>query len=127
MIQNNIAELLKKNGMTQKELAEELNTTEASISRYVSGGRVPKGPMCIQMAAALNCKVEDLYSVKTGAESMLDNNVEPMTPEEVERFKAIFFKLPLEVSTKKDTEVEKALNEIARELKQIRHCLERRR
>ena len=58
---------------------------------------------------------------------MLDNNVSPMTPEEVERFKAIFRKLPIDIEPKKDREVEKALNEIAKELKQIRHCLERRR
>ena len=37
-----ILTLLKQNGMTQRELANEIGVTETSISRYISGQRVPK-------------------------------------------------------------------------------------
>ena len=58
---------------------------------------------------------------------MVDNNVEPMTPEEIERFRSVFKALPLVAVPKEDVKVAKALNEIAMELKKIRVALERRR
>lgn len=64
VIKNNIAELLRKNNMTQRELAEKLKTTEVSVSRYVSGKRIPKAPVCIAMAKILNCEAEDLYYIE---------------------------------------------------------------
>lgn len=33
--------LLKKRGLTQKELAEKVGVTEVSVSRYISGERTP--------------------------------------------------------------------------------------
>lgn len=53
-----IKELLKKNDMSQKELAEIIGTTEASISRYVRGRRSPKLPIAIKMAKALHTTAE---------------------------------------------------------------------
>lgn len=58
---------------------------------------------------------------------MIDNNVEPLTQEEAECFRTAFKALPIVAIPKENKEVEKALNEIAKELKQIRHALERRR
>ena len=58
---------------------------------------------------------------------MLDNNVEPLTQEQVERFKKVFNSMPVVAIPSENKEIAKALNEIARELKQIRHSLERRR
>jgi len=49
-----ITALLKQNGMTQRELAEKVNVTEVSMSRYISGDRIPKGPVIANIAAALN-------------------------------------------------------------------------
>ena len=60
-----------------------------------------------------------------GAIKMLDNNVEPLTQEDQEFFRAMFKSLPIVAIPKESKEVEKALQEIARELKQIRHSLER--
>ena len=122
---NNIAELLSKNNMTQRELAEKLNTTEVSISRYVSGDRVPKGPMCIQMAEILGCRVEDLYCTKT--ETLADSDAEPLTAAEIERFREYFRVLPVVAIPSEDAKTAKVLQEIASELKRIRHSLERRR
>lgn len=53
-------ELLDKRGMTQRELAEKIGTTEVSVSRYCSGQRVPKGPAIVKMAQALNVKTDYL-------------------------------------------------------------------
>jgi len=124
---NNIAELLSKNNMTQRELAEKLNTTEVSISRYVSGDRVPKGPMCIQMAEILGCKVEDLYSAKIESETMEDINMEPLMPEVIEHFREYFKVLPAVAIPSEDAKTANVLQEIASELKRIRHSLEGRR
>lgn len=60
-MKNNISELLKNKGMTQREFSKKLNTTEVSVSRYIRGERVPNGPLCIKMANILGCKVEDLF------------------------------------------------------------------
>lgn len=57
---NNIASWLVKRLMTQRELAEKIGTTEVSVSRYVTGQRVPSGPLLFKIARALGCTVEDL-------------------------------------------------------------------
>lgn len=49
-----ILTLLKKKGMTQRELANEIGVTETSISRYISGQRVPKSNIVVYMADVLN-------------------------------------------------------------------------
>lgn len=49
-----ILTLLEKKGMTQRELANEIGVTETSISRYISGQRVPKAHIIVYMADALN-------------------------------------------------------------------------
>lgn len=49
-----IAELLQKNGLTQRELAEQVGVTEVSMSRYISGDRTPKGPIIANIATALH-------------------------------------------------------------------------
>ena len=38
--------LLQKQGITQKQLADRLNTTEATLSRYVNGERTQSGYGC---------------------------------------------------------------------------------
>ena len=58
---------LNKANMTQRELANAIGTTEVSVSRYVTGERIPKATTCIQMAKVLGCTVEDLYELN-GAE-----------------------------------------------------------
>lgn len=40
---NRIVNLLKNNGLTQKELADKVGCTEAAMSRYINGKRNPKG------------------------------------------------------------------------------------
>ena len=49
-----IAELLEKNCLTQRELAEKVGVTEVSMSRYISNDRTPKGPVIANIATALH-------------------------------------------------------------------------
>ena len=49
-----IADLLKKSGLTQRELADKVGVTEVSMSRYISGDRTPKGPVIANIANALH-------------------------------------------------------------------------
>ncbi len=45
--------LLKGRGITQRVFAEQLNTTEATVSRYCSGDRVPDITTLVQIAELL--------------------------------------------------------------------------
>ena len=49
-----ILPLMKKKGMTQRELANQIGVTEVSISRYISGARMPKANIVVYIADALN-------------------------------------------------------------------------
>lgn len=60
----NIGKYLESKGITQRELAEAIGTTEVSVSRYVNGDRIPKATTCIEIAKVLDCEFEDLYSVE---------------------------------------------------------------
>lgn len=47
-------------GITQEELAERTGITQASISRYLSGSRMPNFLAIDKIARALKCSVDDL-------------------------------------------------------------------
>ncbi len=49
-----ILTLLEKRGMTRRELANQIGVTEVSISRYITGARMPKANIVVYMADALN-------------------------------------------------------------------------
>lgn len=63
--------LLKAEGITQKELAEAVGMTEATISRYIRGSRMPNGRNITKIASVLHTttdyllygrkKEEDIY------------------------------------------------------------------
>lgn len=55
---------LQKQGMTQKELAETINTTEATLSRYVSGDREPKADVLSNIATALHTTSDYLLGIE---------------------------------------------------------------
>ena len=57
---SNISYWLKKRGMSQRDLAEKVGSTAASISRYVAGDRVPSGPKLYQIAKVLGCTAEEI-------------------------------------------------------------------
>ena len=60
IIGKRIAGLLMEQGKTQRELAEQVGTTGASISRYVKGYRIPKGTILANIAKALHTTTDYL-------------------------------------------------------------------
>ncbi len=65
VLAENLTELLKKNNMSQRELAEMVGVSDVSMSRYVNGDRMPKGPVLANMARALQTTSEDLLGQDT--------------------------------------------------------------
>ena len=64
-----ISELLKKTGITQRELAAMVNVTEVSMSRYISGERMPKGPIVANIATALHTTSDYLLGQENDEDS----------------------------------------------------------
>ena len=83
-----LASLLQKRGMTQKDLAELVNTTEATLSRYVSGDREPKADMLANLATALNTTSDYLLGIERDefdlpkVERLLARNASSMSEKE---------------------------------------------
>ena len=48
-----LEQMLKNRNMTQKALAEKAEVTEAAISHYIKGDRVPRSSVLARIAAAL--------------------------------------------------------------------------
>ena len=66
-----ISELLKQYGLSQRELAEIVGVTEVSMSRYIRGDRVPRGPILANIAAALHTTPEYLLDQESEEDSEL--------------------------------------------------------
>ena len=60
IIGERIAGLLMEQCKTQRELAKQVGTTNASISRYIKGDRVPKGLILANIAKALHTTTDYL-------------------------------------------------------------------
>lgn len=61
----NIAHKCKELKLSQKQLAEMTNLTEAGISRYISGQRLPRVDILLRIAQALDCTLDYLlYGVE---------------------------------------------------------------
>lgn len=50
---------IKERGMTQVELAQRSGVSEAAISRYINGERVPDVFTLDKIACVLNCTIDD--------------------------------------------------------------------
>lgn len=59
-IGKHIAQKCKEMHLTQKQLAEISGLTEAGISRYIAGERLPRIDILLRIAAALNCTIDYL-------------------------------------------------------------------
>jgi transcriptional regulator with XRE-family HTH domain len=60
-----LQQALSRSGMTQKELAAKAGVTEAAISHYLKGDRLPRFAVAVKLAEALNVTVEELMSGNT--------------------------------------------------------------
>ena len=61
--------LLDKRGINQNTLAEQLQTTEATISRYVNGIRTPNIETAVEISRVLNVSMDELCGVQTPAQA----------------------------------------------------------
>lgn len=55
-----VTELLREQRITQKQLAELIGVTEATVSRYMNGERTPKSSILSNMATALHTTTDYL-------------------------------------------------------------------
>lgn len=56
--------LLKdQRGLTQKDIADRLDTTEATVSRYVSGVRTPSIETAVELASLLGVSMDTLCGI----------------------------------------------------------------
>lgn len=55
-----LKELLEKNGMTQRELATTIGCTEAAVSHYLKGDRIPRTSVLTKIALALGTTADYL-------------------------------------------------------------------
>ena len=74
-----LKELLDKRGMTQRALAEKLNTTEVTVSRYVSGNRTPNIETTVEIADILNVSINDLVGIAPPAKERPSPDVAVLT------------------------------------------------
>ena len=61
MIPDRIRDALERKGMTQRQLADALDTTEVSISRYVMGNRTPKATTLKRIADICGVPVDFFF------------------------------------------------------------------
>lgn len=62
-ITRRLVELINEKNLTQKDLSMITGLTESTISRYVSGDRIPRGKNLDKLAKALDTSVEDLMGI----------------------------------------------------------------
>lgn len=71
---------LEASGMTQKQLADATGLTQASISRYINGDRIPRAQIAAKIAAALGITCDYLCGnngpkYKTGKDDLVSRSV----------------------------------------------------
>lgn len=59
--------LIDSRGLTQRAVSERLNTTETTISRYVSGDRTPNIETAVELARILGVSMDELVGVEPPA------------------------------------------------------------
>lgn len=60
MIKDKILELMKKEGISQRELSRKIEINESALSRYLSGERTPRIDILTKLARYFNVSVEEL-------------------------------------------------------------------
>lgn len=58
---SNLRKFLAESKITQRKCAELVGTTEAAVSRWVHGTRMPNSPTLKVLADVLNVKMEDFF------------------------------------------------------------------
>ena len=58
---NNIKQVIQKEGKKQKWIADKIGVSETDISSYIAGRRKPNHERLVAMCRLLNCRIVDLY------------------------------------------------------------------
>lgn len=61
--------LIDRKGLTQRIIADRINTTETTISRYVSGTRTPNIETAVELARVLGVSMDTLVGIEPPAPS----------------------------------------------------------
>ena len=61
IFQKNLKRLMIENDLNQAELARKTRLSEATISRYMNGSRLPSSRVLPKLTKALNCTSNDLF------------------------------------------------------------------
>lgn len=69
-LKGKILQLMKEQGLNQKQLASKASITEASMSKYLNGTRIPRIDVIVKLAKAL----------ETSVNYLLDNETTPDNP-----------------------------------------------
>lgn len=60
---DNLRDILKEYGMTQRQLAEETGLTEATISNYINKRKIPSMRAIVNIANALDISTDELINL----------------------------------------------------------------
>lgn len=85
IIAENITRRRKELNMTQRELAEKLNVSDKTVSRWETGKQIPDALLMPELAKSLNMGLDELYGINSISEQMPLQ--EPMQEGKVTLFK----------------------------------------
>ena len=86
-----VKELIKINNLTQRYLANDVGVTESTMSKYLSGDRIPGGETLSNLATALKTTTDYLLGLNNENKTMINNSelrlllarsTKELTPEE---------------------------------------------
>ena len=74
IIAENIARRRKELGLTQRELAEKLNISDKTLSRWETDKQVPDALMIPEIAKALDTSIGELYGLEENGQCETSNS-----------------------------------------------------
>ena len=78
---NRIKELLARNGLKVKWLAEQIGCHPTEVSQWIAGRRTPNLTRAIRIASILGCTVEDLFPTEQQKGEINENSNKEQTYE----------------------------------------------
>lgn len=73
--EENLRELRKQRGMSQEELAEQLNISRQSVSKWENGSAYPELDKLMQLCELFQCKIDDLLYGEVKEQGLLHKDV----------------------------------------------------
>ena len=63
-VSNRIREFRKKSGMTQEDLARELNVSRQTIISIEKGKYIPSLPLALRMSRYFGCATDEMFEIE---------------------------------------------------------------